>query len=89
MPEPTTINERMAVMEIELQHILKQNAARETAHAETSEKIDDVNKKMDTLLLQLEKYKGFLGGCLFVLSSLWVFIKMVIPYLLKSLGKEV
>lgn len=88
MTDGLTLGERIAIMETEIQHIREQNEHREKVQQKTADQIEDVSDKMDSLLYQLERYKGFFGGCIFVFGAIWAFLKMGVPYLMKFLGKE-
>lgn len=76
-----TLAERVARVEQQLISLAEQDAKR----LAQEEKRD---KKIDTLIAELGKYKGFIGGILFVISCLWAFVKLGIPYVLKLMGKN-
>ena len=66
-----------------------------------SEQVSALNDKMDEHMVQMQtlvlrfndhileytKYKGFLGGMLFVFSALWIFFKFVMGDLKSAIGK--
>lgn len=58
------LEERLATLESEVQHIEKEVT-----------KIDDVNSKLDAMLLEHSRYKGFLGGIVFVATCIMAFFK--------------
>lgn len=81
MPSNDTLAERIARMEQRLDHIDLAEAKHLYYQQEMSSKIDD-------LTLEIGKYKGFIGGVLVIVSCLWAFVKMGIPYILKLTGKQ-
>ena len=78
---PVSLGERVARVEQQLISLAEQDAKR----LAQKEKRD---KKIDALIAELGKYKGFIGGVLFVISCLWAFLKLGIPYVLKLMGKN-
>ena len=66
-----------------------------------SEQVSALNDKMDEHMVQMQtlvlrfndhileytKYKGFLGGMLFVFSALWIFFKFVLGDLKSAIGR--
>jgi len=60
----------------------------EKVQRDTASRVEDVNSKLDDILLGLERNKGFIGGVLFVTSAIWLFLKAGLPYIMKLLGKE-
>ena len=46
------------------------------------------DEKIDLIVEELGKYKGFVGGVLFLAGCIWAFIKMGIPVVMKLLGKN-
>ena len=78
---PVSLGERVARVEQQLISLAEQDAKR----LAQEEKRD---KKIDALIAELGKYKGFIGGVLFVISCLWAFLKLGIPYVLKLMGKN-
>ena len=81
MSSNDTLAERIARMEQRLDHIDLAEAKHLYYQQEMSSKIDD-------LTLEIDKYKGFIGGVLFIVSCLWAFVTMGIPYILKLTGKQ-
>lgn len=53
---------------------------------EQQDKIEELEKRISALENALAKYRGFVGGIIFVVSGLWTFISFVAPYLAKKLG---
>lgn len=45
------------------------------------------DRKIDTLIVEMGKYKSFIGGVLFICSCLWAFLKLGVPFIMKLLGK--
>ncbi len=68
-------------MEEKLAHVLSNQETRR-------ERDEAIEEKLDSMLTELGKAKGFIGGVLFILGALWAFFKMAVPYILKLLGKE-
>ena len=81
MTDVITLGERVARMEEKLAHVLSNQENRK----ERDELLED---KMDSLLTEFGKAKGFIGGVVFVVGCIFAFIKMGIPYILKLLGKD-
>ena len=81
MPSNDTLAERIARMEQRLDHIDLAEAKHLYYQQEMSDKLDDLTH-------EIGKYKGFIGGVFFVVSCLWAFVKMGIPYILKLAGKQ-
>ena len=66
-----------------------------------SEQVSSLNDKMDEHMVQTQalvlrfndhileytKYKGFLGGMLFVFSALWIFFRFILGDLKSAIGK--
>lgn len=73
-------NERIARLEEKIEQLTRQDAERLI-----QEKSRDA--KIDRLILELGKYKGFVGGILFVISCLWAFVKLGLPFIMKLTGK--
>lgn len=73
--------ERIARLEEKIEFLTTQEASRLK-----QEEARDI--KIDKLIQELGKYKGFVGGILFVLSCLWAFVKLGLPYLMKLSGKN-
>ena len=48
-----------------------------TKMEEHQEAVRDIDSKLDSILNEMSRYKGFLGGIVFVCSCLWAFVKMV------------
>lgn len=76
-----TLAERVARVEQQLITLAEQDAKRLALE-------DRRDKKIDALIAELGKYKGFVGGIVFVTSCLWAFLKLGVPYVLKLLGKN-
>lgn len=51
-------NERVAVLELEV--------------ATLKTELDDINRKLDSILSEMTRYKGFLGGITFIISGAYV-----------------
>lgn len=81
------LSERIAVMETELSHIMEQNRKREEVQVQTAKSIESLDAKMDGILRMMERYKGFIGGIMFVGSAIFAFLKMGIPWLMKLKGE--
>lgn len=82
MKDTISILERITKIETKLTHMEIQ---------EVSRKVGDLNReaKLDKVLEELGRYKGFIGGVMFVFSAIWAFLKLGLPFILKALGKEV
>ena len=76
-----TLAERVARVEQQLITLAEQDAKRIALE-------DRRDKKIDALIAELGKYKGFVGGIVFVISCLWAFLKLGVLYVLKLLGKN-
>lgn len=74
--------ERVTKVEVQLQEIKSQEARRYEGDKERE-------KKLDKVLEELGRYKGFVGGVLFIVGALWAFIKTGLPFLAKLAGKEI
>ena len=68
-----TINERLAVLEVQIEHIAKQAAAREATQATILSKLDLMQETLVNYEKELTKYRGFLGGIVFIISCLGAF----------------
>lgn len=69
----TSINERLAVVEVQVEQLIEDGGRRE-------EKQDTILEELKALREELNRYKGFLGGIAFVLSCLGVFFyKFAMP----------
>lgn len=78
---PSPILERVVVIEQQIKQLSEQERRRLLQE-------EARDKKIDMLIAEMGKYKGFIGGVLFVVACLWAFIKLAIPYVLKLLGKQ-
>lgn len=81
MTDVITLGERVARMEEKLANVLSNQSERK-------DRDEALEEKMDFLLKEFGKAKGFIGGVLFVVGCIVAFIKMGIPYILKLLGKD-
>jgi hypothetical protein len=63
------IYERLTRIETDLGHIDK-------AEAERDEKLAEIDSKLDTLSLELSRYRGTVGGVLLVVTALVTFFKL-------------
>ena len=81
MPAPSSIVERIVRLEEKIVHLSAQETVRMVQENERDAKIDK-------LILELGKYKGFVGGVLFVVSCIVAFLKLGLPYITKLLGKS-
>lgn len=75
------IGERIVRLEQKIEFLTSQESARIK-----QEEARDV--KIDRIIQELGKYKGFVGGVLFIVSCLWAFMKLGLPYLMKLTGKN-
>ena len=73
--------ERITRLEVQLAHLNLQDKAR-------LERDEKQSEKLDTILSELNRYKGFIGGILFICGAIWTFVKMAGPLILKATGKE-
>lgn len=48
--------------------------------------LDDLKKRVELLEKENARYKGFVGGVVFVCVSLWAFIELIFPYIKVKLG---
>lgn len=60
------LTEKVARMEAQL-------AAAHEDRAEMKRTLDETNKNLRELLLEIERWKGKLGGVLFIIGCLWAF----------------
>lgn len=81
MTDVISLSERVARMEEKLAHVLSNQAVRQ-------ERDEHLEEKVDIILKEFGKAKGFIGGVLFIVGCLATFFKMVVPYIFKLLGKE-
>lgn len=70
----TTINERLAILETRMEQVLKDGKAREDAQNHLLEEITSLQELITKHNATMEKYKGFIGGILFVVSCIYTFI---------------
>jgi Sec-independent protein secretion pathway component TatC len=49
-------------------------------------KYQELEERIQLLEKQLAKYQGFIGGVIFLGGSVWAFIELVFPYLMKFKG---
>lgn len=75
------ITSRVVRIEQQVVHLAEQETRRLA-----QEELRD--KKIDALIAELGKYKGFVGGVFFVVGCIWAFLKLALPGLLKLLGKN-
>lgn len=81
MEVSTSVVERIVRLEEKIVHLSAQETVRMGQEKERDE-------KLDKLILELGKYKGFIGGVLFVVSCIVAFLKLGLPYISKLLGKS-
>jgi len=81
MPSGSLISERVAILEERILILTQQEARR---YAQELER----DRKIDALIDEMGKYKGFIGGVLFVGSCVWAFLKLGVPVILKLIGKN-
>lgn len=60
----------------------------EKVQHDTATIVKDIDSKVNGIIVGLERNKGFIGGILFIVSAVWVFLKAGLPYIFKILGKE-
>lgn len=75
----TTVQERLARLE-------QQNESMKSDMEETKVMIGELENKLDDILKELARYKGFLGGAVFIVTSVWAFFQGF-PFI-KSLIKQ-
>lgn len=56
-----------------LAHVEAQLASAKDDRQEMKEKLDETNKNLEALLREIERWKGKLGGVLFIIGCLWAF----------------
>jgi chromosome segregation ATPase len=61
-------DERIAVLEANLNQIMQEQH-------EEKERLEEVQKCLDSIKMELTRYKGFIGGVMFLLSAVFTFIK--------------
>lgn len=71
--------ERLARLEAQMVEL-------QQSHAEEKESIDDIKGNIQTILQELSRYKGFLGGLIFFATCLGAFFK-AIPFIGSLLSK--
>jgi hypothetical protein len=50
-------------------------------------RLQELEDKVDALTTELARYKGFIGGVLFVVTALWAFVELVFPYFVTLLKR--
>lgn len=73
---------RLTVIETQVKQIERESLARLNLDRARDEKLDKV-------LEELGRYKGFIGGVLFIVGALWAFLKTGLPFVLRAFGKDV
>lgn len=83
------ITERLAVVETEIKNMAAEAQRREEVQKEMLESLKSLNDSVGEITSTINKYKGFVGGVLFILSALGVFISKfgTTLYSLISTGK--
>lgn len=79
-----TINERLAVLEEKAERSEEDALRREQYQHQSQQllltKIEDLTEKLEEVTSTLTKYKGFVGGIVFLASSLGIFLyKFFVP----------
>ena len=82
-----TINERLAIVETEVEQLIIATNKREVGQERILTELLDAKKVMQTVQGEIDKYKGFLGGIVFVMSCLSVFLYKFSGPLVKMLSK--
>ena len=76
----SNINERLAVVETQIEQILEEGKKREYTQEEILNELRTTRATISALEGELLRYKGFLGGVTFVLSCIGVFLyKFAMP----------
>lgn len=70
----TLINERLAVLETQVEQIIDEGHKRESTQDAILTELRELRSKLDLIDKEILKYKGFLGGIVFVFSCLGVFL---------------
>lgn len=70
-------NERIAILETKVEML---NAQLD----EINDKTDNINKKTDDILKELTRYKGFIGGIMFILSGGYIVWQMAGDFIKKA-----
>lgn len=70
----TEIRERLATLETRVVHI---EAQQSQAIKQAQERDKVMMEKLNAVLSEFGRYKGFFGGCVFILSAIWAFFKLV------------
>jgi hypothetical protein len=78
MMEASTMETRMALLELRLENA-------EAANRSNQELLRDIDAKLDNMLEETAKYKGFVGGLLLAGSCLFAFFKIFGAFLAKKL----
>jgi len=68
-----SIDSRLAVVETHIDQIQKEGLRRETAQLEILKQIERLQTTVDDLNSTIVKYKGFIGGIVFVVGALGAF----------------
>ena len=77
----------MSDTSLETQRVVERIAVLETKAFANSEEHQKMLEKLDSVDSTLKRYKGFVGGILFVLSGIWVILSMFKEWLIQHLGK--
>jgi hypothetical protein len=54
---------------------------------DNEEVIHKLEERVDTLEKELARYRGFVGGVVFIITSIWAFIELAGPWLTSVLKK--
>lgn len=69
-----SLNERLAVLEEKVARVLDDGKAREQAQLDLLDKITTLEAAITKHNTTMEKYKGFIGGVMFVASCISAFV---------------
>ncbi len=76
----TNINERLAVVETQIEQILEDGRSRESTQVEMLKQLRTMQDSITNLEKEILHYKGFLGGIVFLASCIGIFIyKFAVP----------
>lgn len=69
-----SINERLAVVETQIEHMVEAGDRREEKQDEILAELKAAREAAELVQRELNRYKGFLGGATFILSCVGVFL---------------
>lgn len=52
------------------------------------DKLKELEERLKKLEDQINRYRGFIGGMIFVITSLWAFISLVADPLMRKFGMK-